>query len=311
MQPIGPEKFMTPQQLSRAVDVSESTLKRWIDRGLIRAYRTAGGHRRLAVTDVINFLRQSGVAVKFPQAIGLPGLDPDPATIGSEPEHPSAERLCDLLAQGDVHAVQAAIFNLYLKGQRLHTLFDTIVAPAMRCVGERWQHGQLSIFAEHRSTQIMFSVIMRLRAMMLEPRPDAPLAVGAAPEGDPYALPTLLCELTLRDLGWQTVNLGPYLPLTSLEEAIHTYKPKLAWLSITTQPIHASPQHFAQLHQTAKDANCTLVVGGQALAAAPPGLVRADYLGSSLTDFAVIASSAAPHTHPQPATISSEELQAS
>ena len=43
---------ISPRQVARAIGVGESTLKRWCDRGLIPMLKTAGGHRRLAVSDV-------------------------------------------------------------------------------------------------------------------------------------------------------------------------------------------------------------------------------------------------------------------
>lgn len=36
----------------RMVEVNEATLRRWADRGLIRSYRTPGGHRRFALEDL-------------------------------------------------------------------------------------------------------------------------------------------------------------------------------------------------------------------------------------------------------------------
>ena len=43
---------MSPVRAAALIGVSESTLKRWVDAGHIRAEKTAGGHRRIAATDL-------------------------------------------------------------------------------------------------------------------------------------------------------------------------------------------------------------------------------------------------------------------
>lgn len=40
---------------SRLLEVNEATLRRWADRGLVRSYRTAGGHRRFSLEDIHTF----------------------------------------------------------------------------------------------------------------------------------------------------------------------------------------------------------------------------------------------------------------
>ncbi len=45
--------LVTPKQVGRALDVSESSLKRWCDNGEIATQYTAGGHRRIALTAML------------------------------------------------------------------------------------------------------------------------------------------------------------------------------------------------------------------------------------------------------------------
>ena len=41
--------MLSPRELAEAVGVSESSLKRWADRGRVHVHRTEGGHRRIPV----------------------------------------------------------------------------------------------------------------------------------------------------------------------------------------------------------------------------------------------------------------------
>jgi len=62
---------LSPVRAAALIGVSESTLKRWVDAGHIRAEKTAGGHRRIAATDLVAFLRARGRVVPSLEALGL------------------------------------------------------------------------------------------------------------------------------------------------------------------------------------------------------------------------------------------------
>ena len=63
---------VSPKQLARAIQVSESSIKRWCDQGVISTVRTAGGHRRIDMPDVMRFLRDNRYDLVRPEVLGLP-----------------------------------------------------------------------------------------------------------------------------------------------------------------------------------------------------------------------------------------------
>ncbi len=52
----GTERWLTLGQACRMLGVDESTLRRWADAGQVRTFRTPGGHRRFAESDLQSWL---------------------------------------------------------------------------------------------------------------------------------------------------------------------------------------------------------------------------------------------------------------
>jgi excisionase family DNA binding protein len=246
--------------------VSESTVKRWVDGGHVRAVRTAGGHRRIPVAALVAFLRGRGQPVPTLEALGLFA---GPRRPRSSAAMLSAEGLADLLLGGDVDIARRMLFEAYGAGRSLDELGDAVVGPAMARVGALWAAGEIDVAQEHLATQRLWSILVELRGVLPAPGNRAPMAVGGAPEGDPYVLPGLTVELTLLDLGWRVLNVGPETPMAVLGEAVRRHRPRLVWLSITTrQPAPAFLEEYPRLIDATRASRAGLIVGGQGLTAA-------------------------------------------
>lgn len=220
---------VSPKQLARAIQVSESSVKRWCDQGAITTVRTAGGHRRITIDAVMHFLRDNRYELVRPEVLGLPAAAGRTAWVLERAETAFGEALLS----GDEDQVRRILFDLYLAKHPLTTILDDVVAPALHEIGERWSHGEAAVYQERRSCEICLRLLRELRILMPAPSIPRGLAMGGTPEGDAYQLATAMVELVLRLHGWETISLGSGLPFDTLRAALLKYQPQLFWLSVS------------------------------------------------------------------------------
>jgi excisionase family DNA binding protein len=255
-------RTFSPNQVAKSLGVSEASIKRWCDKGILLSARTAGGHRRIPLHVVLDFVRENDFALAQPEVMGLP------PTVGSGSR--TLDQACRLYAQAleqgdEAHCLQLTM-DLLLAGHDMAVIGDQVIAPAFDHLGQRWEHGEAEVYQERRGVEITRHVLSRLKGTLASPVPAAPTAIGTTPPGDPYSLPGQLCELVLLEQGWQARFLGSELPLETTAQAVTDLRPRMLWLSVSNLD---APQSFIegyrQLYELCRERQCAVVLGGRAL----------------------------------------------
>jgi MerR family transcriptional regulator, light-induced transcriptional regulator len=227
-----PRQLLTPKDLADAIGASESALRRWIDGGRIHMSRTAGGHRRIPLQEAIRFIRQTGAIVVRPELLGLNHLAVEAeAPAGSSRD----DALFNALRTGNGAVARGLIISSYLEGLGLAGLFDGPVRSAMDRIGQLWQHEPRGIMIEHRATEICIQTITELRGLLPVVDEHSPLAIGGAPQEDPYQLPTMMASAVLAEAGFRDINFGANTPVELLAQEAIDGKATLVWLSISAE----------------------------------------------------------------------------
>jgi excisionase family DNA binding protein len=255
------KSVLTPRELADAIGVSESSVKRWVDDGSIRANKTAGGHRRIAIAEAVRFIRNSRSVVVRPDVLGLADVE---SIAESFPEEGGeAEALFHFLRDGNEAEAKGLILTLYLNGWSVAEIVDGPLKESMERVGSLWSHQPEGIFFEHRATEIAFQSIVRLRSLLPEKK-SRPIAIGGSAPGDVYMLPSLCAAAVLEAAGYQVINLGANLPIESLELAIDRLGASIAWLSVSanTVSLEVGPR-VEDLAERLAEKGIPLVVGGR------------------------------------------------
>ncbi|MEM8671618.1 MAG: cobalamin-dependent protein [Planctomycetota bacterium] len=264
---VAKQPHFSPKQVASALQASESSVKRWCDRGAISTVRTVGGHRRITLEALQSFLIESQRQLETPEALGLPNQvsTVQYGTLIPGGDDPDQVAFRDSLAAGDEAECDRIVQRLIASGSTRAEVVEWLITDAMHGIGEAWDCKNLDAYQERRGCGICTRLVYKLRSQLAPVAPGTPIAIGGTLADDPYELPTTMVELALRENGWNAINLGTNLPADSMLRAARDYQPRVVWLSISS--ISNPEQFVSQFNELAEGLNSetSLLVGGRAL----------------------------------------------
>ena len=250
---------LTTRDVARLLLVSEATVKRWTDSGLLLPEKTLGGHRRFSIQSVARLRREQGIA---PAAQSPAKRTRGKMVPGSLP---SAESFSELLLSDNEAEAAAQLIDAYLENQALAALFDTTITEAMHRVGELWFDGTITIADEHLATHVMLSALQKLRGIVVPGQATGLTAVSCGIEGDLHELPIHVAEIIFESEGWTISNLGPNTPLFTLRDMVARKKPDVVCISARSiVDLDRATTEYAQLRKIIEKIHGTTILGGEA-----------------------------------------------
>ena len=224
--------LLTPKDVADAVGVSESSMRRWIDSGRLKTTRTAGGHRRIAVSEAVRFIRDTGTPLVRGEILGL-GDIPSISELKSTEE----QQLFDALYAGDRSLARGLVTSWHMSGRTLADIFDGPMRSAARFrFGELWLKDPCGILIEHRATEMCSEIVHVLHSSLPAVLADPPVAMGAATESEEHGLLSQMASTVARECGFRDFNYGANVPIALLEQAAEYHKARVVWLTATMKP---------------------------------------------------------------------------
>ncbi len=244
--------FLSPRQAARVLGSSESSLKRWVDAGNLTIRRTAGGHRRIPVAEVVRFARREGLTIQDADFLGRP---PPAASRGL------TAAVTRALLGGDGETLRRLLLRAHLDGLATTALVDGPLRLAMEKIGRLWLDDAEGIAREHHATILVMRAVEGLRGVQPALSANAQVAIGGSPAGDPYLLPSMCAALVLQEAGWRTIDFGANTPDAILLAAAKRNRVTLVWRSYTGEfePTAATKALIALCRHLAP---CRVAVGG-------------------------------------------------
>lgn len=245
---------LTTKAVAKLLRVSEATVKRWADSGLLETEKTVGGHRRFSLHAVAHLRGKLGIA---------PGSHP----VAADRETvilPSAIQFAQTLLRAEEKAAGATLVQAYLSGATLTKLFDETITGAMHQIGDLWFKGNITVADEHLATRVIFSALQTLRAAIVPVPPSGLKAICCGIEGDLHELPVQLARIILESEGWEVQSLGPNTPLFSLSEMVGRQRPQLVCIAARSiSDIDRATAEYSQLRKIAGKLRLSVVIGGE------------------------------------------------
>jgi MerR family transcriptional regulator, light-induced transcriptional regulator len=242
------DQLEQPEQLelheaADALGVHYQTAYRWVRSGRLPA-QLVGGRYRLARHDLVQVDadRQTPLAPRPPSDKRL---------------HHQVERMYDALVIGNEPQARLITHRIVGEGTNVVVFIQRVLVPALRRIGNAWQHGELPIWSEHRASAIAERVLAEL-----SPNPRGRrrgVVAVAAVSGDHHSLPTLMATVVLRDANWQVHHLGADTPSAELVRFCTKEPVDLAVITVTNPVSIEVAEHAAA---DLRAAGIRTVVGG-------------------------------------------------
>lgn len=265
-------KFLTTKQVARLCRVSDATVKRWEDAGLIVSERTNGGHRRFRAEEVARFQRENNLGIKVchgdesAQSATTRRKAKKSYSYYTDFEEGSSPSLFfNALIAGREEEATNVLINEFLHGEPLANIFDNTIAQAMRVIGELWMRGELTVAQEHLATRSTLNAVHKLRSIVPVAESNGKIAMCCAIEGDFHELSTHLAQMVFESEGWEVLNFGSNTPLYSFADEVLHHTPELLCVSATIiTDIERLSRDYREFQSKIAKLKIPIIVGGKA-----------------------------------------------
>ena len=248
-------------------DVSESTIKRWADAGMLKCRKTIGGHRKFELEAIDEFQNQCPLAKKELAAAEENAGGGELKRMLDESDFDGLADLCKQAAlAGESTRVSCLLSQSNRHGLSLATIGEEIIKRAMHDVGRLWRTGKIGVLDERLATFSTLEALTDLQSFIAKKDNQDRRAIVGCSEGELHELASILVRDVLESEGWDVIYLGAHTPLFSFAEAINRFKPQVVCISITmVDNIERAIRDYDALRRAAMKWKTKIIIGGAAL----------------------------------------------
>jgi MerR family transcriptional regulator, light-induced transcriptional regulator len=145
-----------------------------------------------------------------------------------------SERFGLALLEGDAVAAERVVRDAFEDEMPYALIHDAIVAPALHRIGKLWERGEIGVAHEHLATELSLRVLALLRELFgVERRRAEHRVMLAAVEGEHHIVALQMAADLLEDAGYETVMLGPDVPVAALADIVAEHRPAIVAFTLT------------------------------------------------------------------------------
>lgn len=265
--------------------VAETTIKRWADEAILPCIRTAGGHRKFYLKDVLKFAQANGYFIGGARAPEMSKGKLEKLEVGVHTANYSkvAEVFREQALQADGDAILSLLLYLHKQQIPYPVIVDQIIRPAFEVIGQLWKDGTLEVNQEHAAAQATMEALIRMSSDLHRKDPNGLSAVCACPEEELHEMGLRALAYGLECEGWKVHFIGANTPFDTLAAFIGSTHPNLVCLSVTIlQNRKSMLERLQKLASLVHTYGGKLVVGGDTLSTVSD--IPADHVADSIQD---------------------------
>ncbi len=261
--------------MSQLTGVSTATLRAWERRyGVPTPARTASAYRLYSEADVAlikrmsEMVKQGVAAAEAARSVLATSERTLPTSAGElDPFESACERIVDATVRFDPDALELEAKRVLALGSGL-VIFDRVLGPALRRIGELWHGGVITIAQEHLASQVVLGTLIDLLRLSQPTDSSRRVALACFADED-HVLGLYGAALRFASWGFRTMILGARTPPSAIARVVHSLDPDVVALSVTISPL---PSRGRELIDAYADAcpGTPWVVGGDAVAGLRP-----------------------------------------
>jgi MerR family transcriptional regulator, light-induced transcriptional regulator len=277
-------------ELAKLLNVNESTIKRWSDSGDLACVKTRGGHRRFAVSTVMEFIRKNKLSASTVAIGALPDEDLQAHVLVGN-IHKLVPELKKEMMAGSVEGIQKILRIAFVARPKLLELFSELVFPPLVQIGEEWRNKTLTVDQEHLATNALKEALSRFHSELPRKESNNLKAICFCPEGEWHDVAIRCVGYFLDTEGWNVVFLGQSSPAESVLDAIRTHKPHLVAMSSIAPPHERSLMNAINksIYPAVHRLRGRLALGGPGIKARWENKVKTEYLCDTINDCGTFA----------------------
>ena len=143
------------------------------------------------------------------------------------------ERILDAVRRFDVFALERAIQRALLLGSG-HSIYNLVLGPVMKTIGDLWHAGELSVAQEHMTSEVLGRTARDL-LRLLQPEPPDGHAVLACFADEQHSFPLFGVAFQVTQWRLNPLILGARTPPTAIRHAVDELRPVFVGLSSTVE----------------------------------------------------------------------------
>lgn len=261
-------KYFNSSEAANILGVNVSTIKRWTDDGRLKCIKTAGGHRKFAISHLAEFIQENKQKTSRVNVFPVEGekdLEISYHITKGDFKFLKNRVLGDAL-DCNRERIHKILNGLYLGQFPLHKIYDNLITPVMHRIGDLWEREEITITEEHFASQIIRDSIIRLQSAMQIPSKKIGTALCLNFSSELHDIALKLVDHILEIRGYKVLFSGQITPLYKLESIFEKFQPDRVYISSTVvSEISLAQLELNHLLELCENNSAEVYVGGRGM----------------------------------------------